>query len=235
MTAAIAVVVPVHRNRETVADLTRRILAAVPEARIVLVDDACPDGSGVVIDALAAHDGRVLGLHHAENRGQQEAIRTGLRAADAAVYVVLDADLQDPPEAIRSLLDRLGRAEGRVDAVFAGRRGSYETPLRRLAGEIHRRLLAALLGLPADAGGYVVMTRACVQAVLALNGPPQLVAMIGRTGLPTTSLPVVRQRRATGRSTIGTMARLRHAAAALVHVRASSAQRPHTNDAGDPR
>lgn len=221
--ADVAVVLPLYENARTLAELVRRCRAAVPGIEVVLVDDACPSGSGRAAVHLAADVPDVTVVRHDENRGQQEAIRTGLAATTATIRVVMDADLQDPPEAIPDLLTALGA--GAVDAVFAGRRGSYEGPLRRVGGVAHRALLAMTLGLPVDAGGFVAMTARCADAVLAMDGPPQLVAMIGRTGLPTCSVPVRRAARPVGDSTIGRRARLRHAVRAVPHVRRAWAAR----------
>ena len=75
---------------------------------------------------LAAEDPRIAVTVLAENVGQHRALAAGLAAEpEADVWVCLDADLQDPPEAVPLLLDRLAR--GDVDAVFAGRRGAYES------------------------------------------------------------------------------------------------------------
>lgn len=219
----VAVVVPVYDNAATLRPLVERCRRAVPGVSIVLVDDGCTRGSGSVAAALAMDTPGVTSIAHVQNLGQQWAIRSGLGAVDASMVVVLDADLQDPPEAMPVLLDRLRARD--VEAVFAGRRGLYETPVRRLGGMAHRIALAVTLGLPVDAGGFVAMTRTCTDAVLALDGPPQLVAMIGRTGLPTTSVPVRRSARSVGGSSIGAGDRLRHAASALPHIRRTLSSR----------
>jgi glycosyltransferase involved in cell wall biosynthesis len=214
--ADVAIILPLYGTATTLPTLVRRCRSAVADAELVLVDDACPGGSGAVADELARTDRGIHVVHHDRNRGQQVAIRSGLARASAPVRVVMDADLQDPPEAVPTLVASL-RA-GPVEAVFAGRRGSYEGTLRQLGGIAHRAVLAATLGLPRDAGGYVAMTARCAEAVLHLDGPPQLVAMIGRTGLPTTSLPVRRAPRPSGASTIDGRARLQHAARAVPHI-----------------
>lgn len=227
----VAVVLPLYGNAPTLHELVRRCRAAVPGVRFVLVDDGCPRGSGAAADDVAATGDDVVVLRHDRNRGQQQAIRTGLAATGAAVSVVMDADLQDPPEAIPKLLSALAAHD--VDAAFAGRRGAYEGPLRRLGGIAHRAVMAVTLGLPRDAGGFVAMTSGCVDAVLAMDGPPQLVAMIGRTGLPTTSVPVRRSQRLTGRSTVGTTARLRHAGRAVSHITRAWSTRLDPRDRND--
>lgn len=231
MSEPVAVIAPLYRTAAVLEELVSRLRAAVPEARVLLVDDGCPEGSGAVALGLAARDEAVTVVRHERNRGQQEAVRTGLRATAGCTRVVMDADLQDPPEAVPRLLVAL-RAQD-VAAVFAGRRGAYEGPVRRAGGVVHRGLLHVALGLPFDAGGFVALRDRCAQAVLALDGPPQLVAMIGRTGMPTASVPVARRPRPEGSSTIGTRGRLRHAAAALEHVRRAASERAGTGSRGD--
>src|SRR5215212_8082413 len=105
-----------------------------------------------------------------ENVGQHGALAHGLTAEpEADAWVCLDADLQDPPEAVPVLLDRLGR--GDVGAVFAGRRGHYESPLRRATGTAHRWLAARITGLPPDAGAFLAMRPAVRAAVLSARAP----------------------------------------------------------------
>jgi glycosyltransferase involved in cell wall biosynthesis len=176
--------------------------------------DASPDDSAQVARRLAAADSRVRVTVLDTNVGQHRALAVGLEAEpDAGAWVCLDADLQDPPEAVPLLLDRL--AQGDVAAVFAGRRGSYEGPLRLLTGRAHRRLMAALTGLPPDAGAFLAMRPDARATVLERSGP-SLVAAIGAARLPVASLPVERAPRAVGESAWTTRARLRQSARTLL-------------------
>ncbi len=190
----LSVVVPVYRNRQSLAELTARVrsaLAPVCSYELVLVDDACPDGSGELIDKLAEGDEAIVPLHLPANRGQHRAVLAGLAAAAGAYCVIMDADLQDPPEELPVLLDRA--SAGDVDAVFAGRTGRYESRWRLLTGRAYRRLLSALLPLPRDGGVFVLLSREAVERVLALRGPaPAIVAMIGCTGVRAVSVQVER-------------------------------------------
>ncbi|MGY1638841.1 glycosyltransferase [Geodermatophilus sp. SYSU D00742] len=210
-----AVVVPVYRNEATLAPLAQRLAAALEgrDWRLRLVIDASPDDSARVASALSAADPRIAVTGLTVNSGQHAALGTGLAAEpDADVWVCLDADLQDPPEAVPLLLDRL--AVGDVEAVFAGRRGAYESPVRRASGTAHRWLAARLTGLPPDAGAFLAMGPAVREAVLAAEAPSVVLA-VGAARRPVTSVPVTRDRRPEGSSAWTTRARLAQSARSL--------------------
>jgi hypothetical protein len=216
----IAVVVPVYRNADTLEPLVERLGAALTTGRgwrLRLVVDACPQGSAEVAERLAEADPRVAVTVLPLNGGQHAALARGLAdEPDADAWVCLDADLQDPPEAVPELLDRL--AAGDVGAVFAGRRGGYESPLRRATGTLHRRVAARLTGLPPDAGAFLAMDRAVRTAVVAevLAGrAPSVVLAVARAHRPVTSVPVVRDVRPSGRSAWTGAARLHQSARSL--------------------
>jgi glycosyltransferase involved in cell wall biosynthesis len=211
----IAVVVPVHRNAATLRALAGRLDAALDDPwTLHLVVDACPEGSAGVARGLAAADPRVRATVLDRNAGQHRALATGLAAEpDADVWVCLDADLQDPPEVVPLLVDALVRR--RVGAVFAGRRGSYESLGRRMTGNAHRGVLAALTGLPPDAGAFFAMDArvrdAVVCGVLTAGAPSVLVAAAG-AGRPLVSVPVRRDVRVEGSSAWTSSARARQSA-----------------------
>ncbi|MDP5184475.1 glycosyltransferase [Blastococcus sp. BMG 814] len=214
-----AVVVPVYGNEATLGGLADRLGAALAGRpwRLRLVVDASPDDSAAVARALAARDARIAVTELAVNVGQHAALARGLAEETAAdVWVCLDADLQDPPEAVPLLLDRL--ATGDVAAVFAGRRGRYESPLRRLTGTLHRRVAGRLTGLPPDAGAFLAMSpavRAAVVPAVQDQGAPSVVLAVGRSGRPVASVPVVRDRRPVGRSAWTARARVRQSLRSL--------------------
>jgi polyisoprenyl-phosphate glycosyltransferase len=216
MSTRVAVVVPVYRNEATLVPLAQRLAAALEgrDWRLRLVIDASPDDSARVAVELSAADPRIAVTGLTVNAGQHGALLRGLAAEpDADVWVCLDADLQDPPEAVPLLLDRLAR--GDVEAVFAGRRGAYESRLRRLTGTAHRVLAARLTGLPPDAGAFLAMGPRVRDAVLAAQAP-SIVLAVGLARRPVTSLPVARDRRTEGRSAWTARARLRQSARSLV-------------------
>jgi 2-polyprenyl-3-methyl-5-hydroxy-6-metoxy-1,4-benzoquinol methylase len=204
----ISVVVPVYRNETTLAALHSRIVAALDDVpvEVIFVDDASPDRSAATVEGLAGDDPRVKLVVEDRNRGQHAAAISGMRHSRGDWVVVLDADLQDPPEAIPALI-----AHGRAgfDAVFAGRRGRYESRSRLLTSRLFKAALAAISDVPRDAGMFVALRRSAAQRVIAMEGPPpQVVAMIGSAGLRTASIPVARSPRADGTSAYTTAARV---------------------------
>ena len=208
----VAVVVPVYGNEATLRPLAARLAAALADRDwcLRLVVDASPDGSAALAAALAAGDLRIAVTGLDVNVGQHAALARGLAdEPDADVWVCLDADLQDPPEAVPLLLDRLAR--GDVAAVFAGRRGAYESRLRRRTGDLHRWLAARLTGLPPDAGAFLAMGPSVRRAVVSAvrdEGAPSVVLAVARAGEPVTSVPVARDARPEGRSAWTGRARL---------------------------
>lgn len=212
----VAVVVPVYKSAATLTELAERVAAALSGRpwRLRLVIDASPDESRAAARSLAAADARISVTDLPRNVGQHRALARGLAdEPGASTWACLDADLQDPPEALPVLLDRL--AQGDVDVVFAGRRGAYESAGRLATGRLHRAALARITGLPADAGAFLVMDGAGRDAVLALGGP-SIVAALGIAGLPFSSVPVARSPRPVGTSAWTAVARVRHSARTLL-------------------
>lgn len=198
---AISVVLPVYRTRHELPELHRRLRGATRDlglVELIFVNDACPDGSLDVLREIARADAGVTVLTCDRRRGQHEAICEGLTAARGNVVVIMDADLQDPPEAVPALVAKLGEGFG---AVYAGRRGRYESPARHVTSWLFKHTMRAMTGMPADAGGFVAMSRGVAARAAALRGTqPYLTAAIALIGRPVATVPVARDTRASGRS-----------------------------------
>jgi len=229
----VAVVVPVYGNAATLPELVHRLGDALRahDWTVRLVVDASPDDSAAVAERLAAADSRVVAQVLPRNLGQHGALAAGLTAEPGAqVWVCLDADLQDPPEAVPALLERwAGQGDDAVAAVFAGRRGSYESALRLRTGRLHRRLLSRLTGLPPDAGAFLALGPAARAEVLRRRAP-SLVAAIGAARLPIASVPVVRAQRPSGRSAWSGRARLQQSLRTLAWTARARALPPRGRD-----
>jgi len=209
----VSVVIPLYRTAEAVPELGRRLACALDDAgltfELLLVDDACPAGSAGAAAALSVADSRAHVVSLARNVGQHAAALAGLARAHGDWSVVMDGDLQDPPEAVPELL-RAGRVAG-VPVVFAGRRGRYESRTRLLTSRLYKRTLSRLAGVPPDAGIFVALERPVVEKLLTMRTRrrPSLVAMIGCAGFPMRSLPVERAQRPEGESSYSPWGRLR--------------------------
>jgi polyisoprenyl-phosphate glycosyltransferase len=207
----ISVVVPVYGNadtvdalHETVRDVLRREGLS---CEFVFVDDACPAGSLPALHRVAATDPNVRVVPLRRNVGQHRAVLIGLAHARGRCAAIMDGDLQDPPEALPRMLEELRR--GRA-AVFAGRRGRYESAARLITSRAFKTLLHILTGVPRDAGMYVVISRPMIDHLVARReARPFVVAMIGTSGLPLSSIPIDRLRRSSGRSTYTSWMRLK--------------------------
>jgi glycosyltransferase involved in cell wall biosynthesis len=217
---SVSVVIPVYRNAATLPELHRRLRAVSdcsPEPfELVFVDDASPDDSLTALRRLALVDQRMVVIALPHNVGQQRALLAGLARSRSATVVIMDADLQDSPELIPSLISAL---DGRVAAAFLGRRGCHQPITRRFTSRVFKTLLHWLCGTPPDAGLFAALDRPMVNELLRYDPPgPSMLAMIGCTGLPLTSLPLPRVPRAGGRSAYSGWNRLALGFRALVWV-----------------
>lgn len=209
----VSIVFPVYRNADTLEELYGRVSKVLESEdlsfEMICVIDACPSGSLSVVERLAHGDARVRGFELRRNCGQHAAVLVGLAQARAPWTVIMDADLQDPPEAIPGLLARAQANDG-VAAVFASRRGRYESMGRHITSRMFKVLLRYLCDVPPGAGNFVAMNSTMRKALLAMKGPyPFIAAMIGCAGLTLESLPVRRSLRKNGSSAYSAWGRLK--------------------------
>jgi hypothetical protein len=211
----VSVVAPLFDNASTVAELCRRIHAALGPGtahEIVLVVDGCERGSREAAEEAAREDDRVRVVGLSARSGQHAAVLAGLAQARGEWVVVMDADLQDPPEAVPALL----AARGGHDAVFAIRAGDYEGRGRLLTGAAFRAVLSRLGRVPRGAGMFCAMSSAAAARVLSLTvRPPYVVAMVAHVADRIATVPVTRQPRRSGRSAYSSRQRLAVAVRAL--------------------
>jgi glycosyltransferase involved in cell wall biosynthesis len=191
----LTVVVPVFRNATRLAELFARLDQAISSHsyELLFVDDASPDHARTVIRSLADDDPRVCGIVLAENVGQNRAVLAGLAAARGATVAVMDGDLQDPPEAVPALLAALEQSG--ADAVFAARRGRYETPVRLATGRLLKRTLWVLTRgkVPRDAGLFFVVRRPVADRMVAAAGSdPYVLVLVAHAARSITTVPVER-------------------------------------------
>jgi dolichol-phosphate mannosyltransferase len=167
----LSVVVPLYNEEANLPELYRRATAALGALGItyelVLVNDGSRDGTAELAGGLACRDGSVTVLHLSRNFGHQAAICAGLDHARGRAVVLMDGDLQDPPEVLGQFLDAW---RGGADVVYAVRARRKEGPLKRAAYALFYRLWRAVsdLDIPLDSGDFCLMDRKVVAALQTL-------------------------------------------------------------------
>ncbi|MEM6560608.1 MAG: glycosyltransferase family 2 protein [Planctomycetota bacterium] len=171
----LSIVVPIYNEQENLPELSRRLQEACDATgltwEVLFVDDGSADGSGEVLEALHESDPRMKVLTLSRNFGHQPAVSAGLAEATGEAVVLIDGDLQDPPELIPELVQRW--REG-ADVVLAERRSradaSMRNPLRALGFRLFYPVFRRVSDLPTtpDAGIFGLMDRKVVDELNAM-------------------------------------------------------------------
>ena len=206
----VSLVIPVYFNADTLKELHMKVRDVLRKNQyyfeIIFVEDGSSDNSLKILRSIAKENENVIVISLEKNIGQQRAVITGLAYSRGNKVVIMDADLQDPPEAIPILLENLS---GDIAAVFGGRSGHYQSDFRLFCSRVFKMSIHLLTGIPVNAGIFVAMKREMVEKLLKFHSlRPFMTAMIGLTGLPVKSITVKRNVRATGRSRYSTWNRL---------------------------
>lgn len=134
----ISVVIPVYGCRGALYELYDRLVKTLeiinPSFEIIMVNDACPQNSWEVIKELAAKDERLRGINLSRNFGQMKAITAGIDYALGDWVVVMDCDLQDPPEEIIRLYQKA--VEEEYDVVFARRLARKDIHIKKMTSKV---------------------------------------------------------------------------------------------------
>jgi glycosyltransferase involved in cell wall biosynthesis len=169
----LSVVVPVYNEAESLTVFYKRLTAALDAldlpAEIIFVDDGSSDSSPNMLDDLCTGDSRVGVLRLSRNFGKEIAMTAGLDHARGDAVVVIDADLQDPPELISELETRWRQG---YDVVYAQRgRRHGETWLKRATARAFYYLMSRLgeVRLPENAGDFRLLSRRAVNAVCSIQ------------------------------------------------------------------
>ena len=215
-TPALSVVAPCFNEEASLPEFVRRTTAACravvgEDYELVLVNDGSRDSTWACIRALESGDPRIRGLNLSRNHGHQLAVTAGLARATGARVLIIDADLQDPPELLGELMARM---EEGADVVYARRRHrASESVLKLATAHLFYRLLRLLsdVEIPEDTGDFRLISRRIVDR---LNEMPEqdrfLRGMVAWLGGAQAQVSYDRDARFAGKTnyTLGKMVRL---------------------------
>ena len=200
----LSVVVPCYNEWESVRELHRRVTAACGSTvdenyEIVLVNDGSSDDTWLALKELSERDPHVVAVQLARNYGHQVALSAGLQVCRGERTLILDADLQDPPELLPDMMALMDQG---YDVVYGQRRQREgETLFKRASAATFYRLLNRLIDvrIPVDTGDFRLMSR---KALMHLNAMPEqfrfVRGMVAWIGLRQAAFPYERAARFAG-------------------------------------
>lgn len=172
-TPTFSVVAPIFNEEELLPEFYRRVVTVMESLKepfeIVLVNDGCHDRSPQIMRELHSQDPRVKVINFSRNFGHQLAITAGTDYARGKAVVVIDSDLQDPPEVIPDLVERWREGYEVVYAVRSERAG--ETWFKKTTASLFYRMIASItsINIPVDTGDFRLMDRAVVNTMVGIR------------------------------------------------------------------
>lgn len=172
----ISIVIPIYNEEENLQNLYTRLTNSAPswkeDYEIVLIDDGSRDSSLTMMRVMAEKDSHIRVIKLSRNFGHQPAISAGIQEAKGDAIIIMDGDLQDPPEELHRFLDKW--REG-YEVVYAVRTKRKEGFFKKLAYSSFYRIMAAIsdIEIPLDSGDFCVMDRKVVN-VLVHDMPEQI-------------------------------------------------------------
>jgi polyisoprenyl-phosphate glycosyltransferase len=199
----LSVAVPCYNEAAVLQELHRRVTAVcsgiTPHYEIVLANDGSSDDSWPIIVSLTASDNHVVGVNLSRNHGHQLALSAGLAYCRGARILILDADLQDPPELLPEMMSRL---DAGADVAYGQRTSRAGEPLfKRLSAYLFYRLIGGLTDcpIPADTGDFRLITRRVLSVFNAMPENHRFIrGMIAWVGFQQVAVPYAREPRFAG-------------------------------------
>ncbi len=198
-----SIVAPIYNEEGNIALLFERIHKVMESTgeswELLLVNDGSVDRSPEMIDELAKRDAHVRAIHFARNFGHQTAVTAGIDYSNGEAVVLIDADLQDPPELILEMIERWKAGFDVVYAVRAERKG--ESRFKLLTAKLFYRVIYRItdVDIPLDTGDFRLMDRKVVEALKAMREHNRFIrGMTSWVGFKQTPVSYVREARYSG-------------------------------------
>lgn len=201
--ALLSIVLPIFNEEEMIPLLVPRLNAFAGKVacpvEFILVNDGSSDRSAFLLRDVAERDPRYKVLCLARNFGHQVAATAGLDAAGGEAIVLMDADLQDPPELVLEMLDKYQQG---YDVVYARRiKREGETAFKRFTAWAFYRTMRTLVykDLPPDVGDYRLVSRRCMDVLRQMRETHRFLrGMVSWVGFPQSDVTFVRPARVAG-------------------------------------
>ena len=202
---ALSIVVPCFDEEACLPVLHDRLTKAAQSAigedyEIVLINDGSGDKTWGIMQQIAASDPKLVAVNLSRNHGHQLALTAGLDLCRGDVILVIDADLQDPPELLGEMLETMRRED--ADVVYGVRRSrAGETAFKRATAHGFYRLLsrATEVEIPVDTGDFRLISRRALEAFLAMPEQARFIrGMVAWIGFRQVPLPYHRDERFAG-------------------------------------
>lgn len=200
----VSVVVPCYNEQEVIAETHRRLSEACHEVvgndyEIVYINDGSRDATWAMLRSIAQADSRVVAIGLARNFGHQIALTAGLTHCSGQRVLMIDADLQDPPELLKDMMVVMDKGADVVYGLRTERQG--EGAFKKATASMFYRVLSRItdIPIPQDVGDFRLMTRKTLDALLSLPEQHRFVrGMVSWLGFRQIAFPYVRNERFAG-------------------------------------
>lgn len=202
---ALSVVVPVYNEEAVLPEFYEKLSAALKKTslpyEILFINDGSADATPAILTQFKSHDTAVRTFHFSRNFGHQLAVKAGIDHARGEAVVIIDADLQDPPEEIPALVSKWKEGYDVVYAVRAQRDG--ETFFKKWTAAVYYRLVRriASVPIPADTGDFRLISAEVAEVIRGIREQsPYLRGLIAWAGFRQIGVSIHRQPRFSGRT-----------------------------------
>lgn len=203
MKHSFSVIIPIFNEEKIIQELYKRLSESVQKVtdnyELIFINDGSRDSSFDKLVDLSKNDSRVFYINFSRNFGHQIAVTAGLNACRGDVVVIIDGDLQDPPELIPELYEKFKQGYKIVGAKRISRKG--DTFFKKITAKIFYRILRKItnVDIPVDTGDYRLIDRKVVDVINNMDEPDKYIrGQVAWTGFKTTFVEFVRDERRFG-------------------------------------
>lgn len=200
-----SLVIPLYNEEESVAECIRRVVPVMQslngDYEILLINDGSTDATESLVKGMCRDNPRLKLLSFSRNFGHQTAITAGMDHACGDAVIVIDADLQDPPEVIPQMVDMFLQGYDVVYGIREKREG--ETFFKKVSAKIFYRFLRYMcpMNIPVDTGDFRLLSRRVVDVMKAMTERNRYVrGLVAWVGFSQTGVEYIREKRFAGKT-----------------------------------